>query len=379
MNVKKLASIVGLLLLLSTGCVQDQFGLTGGWSGVSGSDDAFYVATKDGRVVGIDGAREEILYSRGGNPLTYPPIGEDAIGPIYGTPHYDGDRVFVAYFDGKVQALNAADLSYMWRFPSRRDDTIGKIVGGPTFAEGLVIFGDSEGAVRALDASKGTLVWTFLAGDAVWSTPTVVDSVVYFGSFDHKFYALSLQKGEPKWDRPFVADGAIITSPIVDGGKVFFGSFDGKFYALNAFSGRPAWQQPFNGDGWFWADPVDCKNGVICATTTNGSVYGINPQTGGEVWSYKELFSDPIVAKPGVLDDQLIVASRSGAVEFLEAASGDELGSYHGIGSEVNADISIHSDVIYINQMDRNIMALSSNPIKQLWKLDVSDKYLENR
>ena len=62
MNVKKLASIAGLLLLLSTGCVQDQFGLTGGWSGVSGSDDAFYVATKDGRVVGIDGAREEILY-----------------------------------------------------------------------------------------------------------------------------------------------------------------------------------------------------------------------------------------------------------------------------------------------------------------------------
>ena len=108
--------------------------MTGGWSGVSGSDDAFYVATKDGRVVGIDGAREEILYSRGGNPLTYPPIGEDAIGPIYGTPHYDGDRVIVAYFDGKVQALNAADLSYMWRFPSRRDDTIGKIVGGPTFA-----------------------------------------------------------------------------------------------------------------------------------------------------------------------------------------------------------------------------------------------------
>ena len=98
-KMKKLAWIAGALLIFSTGCVQDQFRLTGGWSGVSGSDAAFYVATRDGRVVGIDGPSKDILYSRGGDPLTYPPIGEDTIGPIYATPHYDGDRVSRIYFE----------------------------------------------------------------------------------------------------------------------------------------------------------------------------------------------------------------------------------------------------------------------------------------
>ena len=377
MKMRKLAWIAGALLIFSTGCVQDQFRLTGGWSGVSGSDAAFYVATRDGRVVGLDGSDGRILSSKTG-PLTYPSVTEDSAGPIYGTPHYDGDRVFVTYFDGKVLALNATDLKPLWRFPKRRESQVGNIVGGPTVAGGLVIFGDSEGVIRALDASRGELKWEFQAENAVWSAPTVVDSVVYVGSFDHKFYALSLQKGEPKWERPFLADGAIITSPIVEGDKVLFGSFDGKFYALNVFSGRPAWEQPFDGDGWFWADPVVCSNGVICATTTNGSVYGINTHTGKEVWSYKELFSDPIVAKPAMLDETLVVASRAGVVVLLEGQSGNEEGFPYESRGEINADIFVHADVIYLNQMDRKVIALNGKQMRTLWEQDVSDKYLED-
>ena len=33
-------------------------------------------------------------------------------------------------------------------------------------------------------------MWTFLAGDNVWTSPAVVDGVVYFGSHDGFIYAI---------------------------------------------------------------------------------------------------------------------------------------------------------------------------------------------
>ena len=35
--------------------------------------------------------------------------------------------------------------------------------------------------------------WTFLTGDRVWTSPAVVDGVVYFGSHDGHIYAISAE------------------------------------------------------------------------------------------------------------------------------------------------------------------------------------------
>src|ERR1700730_1099829 len=41
--------------------------------------------------------------------------------------------------------------------------------------------------------------WTFQTGDAVSASPTVVDRVVYVGSWDGYFYALDAQSGSLIW------------------------------------------------------------------------------------------------------------------------------------------------------------------------------------
>jgi outer membrane protein assembly factor BamB len=117
--------------------------------------------------------------------------------------------------------------------------------------------------------------WTFQTGDAVSASPTVVDGVVYVGSWDGYFYALDANSGSLKWSYrvgcqytvlpipkhclpPWFpppprtkTDGGIITSTaaVVDistpaGIKriVYFGA--GKtLYALNADSGTLLWKR----------------------------------------------------------------------------------------------------------------------------------------
>ena len=49
------------------------------------------------------------------------------------------------------------------------------------------------------DVSDLQRAWFFPTGDAVTATPTVVDGTVYVGSWDTRFYAISLATGKLRW------------------------------------------------------------------------------------------------------------------------------------------------------------------------------------
>ena len=57
------------------------------------------------------------------------------------------------------------------------------------------------------DVPEGNLRWTFAAGDAIRSSPTVVDGVVYFGSRDFNIYAVDADTGEEIWSFHSSPDG----------------------------------------------------------------------------------------------------------------------------------------------------------------------------
>src|SRR6266568_2517925 len=55
--------------------------------------------------------------------------------------------------------------------------------------------------------------------------------VVYVGSHDHTFYALSAQAGEKLWS--FTTGGSIVSSPVEADEVVYVGSNDHNLYAFN--------------------------------------------------------------------------------------------------------------------------------------------------
>ena len=55
----------------------------------------------------------------------------------------------------------------------------------------MVYVGSVDKYLYALDAGSGELRWWYRTGDAVVSSPAVVDGVVYVGSGDGYLYAVS--------------------------------------------------------------------------------------------------------------------------------------------------------------------------------------------
>jgi outer membrane protein assembly factor BamB len=107
--------------------------------------------------------------------------------------------------------------------------------GGTSFPEDM-----RAGGISALNAATGSLVWNRTLGSVSYSSPAVVDGMVYVGSdpsfppydtiIGHEFYALDAVTGNVVWS--YVTDGAIHSSPAIANGVVYVGSDDGKVYAF---------------------------------------------------------------------------------------------------------------------------------------------------
>jgi glucose dehydrogenase len=153
-------------------------------------------------------------------------------------------------------------------------------------------FSNPDSKINPSNVANLRGAWTFPTGDAVSASPTVVEGVVYVGSWDGYFYALDAKLGTLKWkfkvDCQYTVlpipqhclppgfpppprrttDGGMITSSAavadistVAGIKriVYFGA--GKtLYALNARDGSLRWKRVICGNPDFFAcafDPLD--------------------------------------------------------------------------------------------------------------------------
>ena len=60
-------------------------------------------------------------------------------------------------------------------------------------------FSNPDSKINPSNVASLQLAWTFPTGDAVSASPTVVEGVVYVGSWDGYFYALDAKSGALKW------------------------------------------------------------------------------------------------------------------------------------------------------------------------------------
>ncbi len=96
----------------------------------------------------------------------------------------------------------------------------------------------AEGPTR-----HASLKWKFKTGPVVeawFSSPTVVNRVVYFGADDGYVYAVDVESGKEKWR--FKTGDVVYSSPAIAENTVYAGSHDGNMYAINADTGREKWR-----------------------------------------------------------------------------------------------------------------------------------------
>lgn len=102
----------------------------------------------------------------------------------------------------------------------------------PAILNGVVYVGSNDHYVYALNAATGTYIWSYKTGSSVDSSPAVADGVVYVGSDDNNIYALNATTGNTVWT--YGTTNIVDSSPAVANGVVYIGSTDHNVYAFGA-------------------------------------------------------------------------------------------------------------------------------------------------
>ncbi|MBN1994854.1 MAG: PQQ-binding-like beta-propeller repeat protein, partial [Anaerolineae bacterium] len=127
--------------------------------------------------------------------------------------------------------------------------------------------------------SLGKVAWLFDTDDRIWTSPAVADNLVYFSSMNGHVYALNNQTGQLVWKQ--ATGGASFSSPAVVEGLVYV-SFDSHLYTLDSQTGQKRWG--FKTEGYWTDSPPTVADGLVYFGS-GPYLYALDAQTGQKKWS----------------------------------------------------------------------------------------------
>lgn len=145
--------------------------------------------------------------------------------------------------------------------------------------------------------------WVFETGADVSSQPTVINGVVYFGSWDGKQYAVDAKTGNKVWE--FEAGLPSRSGSAYADGTLYFGDAAGRLYALDAKTGAEKWKvkidphpgniatsAPIYHDGRVFIGVSSREEMMMLGNpkyeccTFRGGVAAFDAKTGAQVWRF---------------------------------------------------------------------------------------------
>jgi outer membrane protein assembly factor BamB len=235
----------------------------------------------------------------GGPTLIYP--------GVLTTPAVSGNAVYVMARDGTVYALNIANGKTLWSYNTKLIAMVDGTIydqGDVAVANGMV-YATIQNSLFAIDAKSGQLLWSQQTDTAqVFTSPQVVDGAVYLSSHEVSHhhgrqtqtgavYSYDAKSGNQNWKH--LVDNWVLSSPTIVNGVVYFGSYDMNVYALKASDGSELWH--YNTGGQIFDSPL-VSNGIVYITekgnadegtgqpsTVKPALFAIDAAKGTKLWS----------------------------------------------------------------------------------------------
>ena len=234
---------------------------------------------------------------------------------VHASPAVSNGVVYVGSWDRNLYALDAGSGKEIWRFQTGNDTTIYNQVGiasSAAVAGGIVFFGCRDGHFYAVDATSGKEKWSH-DNKMGWviASPAVKNGAVYFPTSDGtRFKALDAATGALKYS---IENKAVsFSSPAIVNDVVYFGSSEGRLSALDLRTG--AMKAQFETDGFKANSPqyIDDKGRIKSGSlyperTLDGLIIGLN-----RMFTLGSILSSPVVA-----DGVLYVGSTDGNLYAL--------------------------------------------------------------
>lgn len=235
------------------------------------TDEHVYIGSGDGKLYSLSAEDGEVQWSYSTGHYAYMP----GFDHIDSSPAVVSNVVYFGAADEKLYALKTDSLpagQVKWSYR-----TSGEVVASPVVYEGRVFFGSLDAKFYSLEQETGDLVWSYAVGNvdetyretktrfdppdtwvpeqiqngmrrfnatdgSIYSSPSVNDGVIFFGSRDRHVYALMCQNGDLRWSyetQGWVDSKPMLTEDSHEIPQVFVGSWDKKMYVIDLEAGPP--------------------------------------------------------------------------------------------------------------------------------------------
>ena len=248
----------------------------------------------------------------------------------------------------------------LWRYRTGAD-----IFSSPTVVEGIVYVGSYDNNLYALDAKSGKLLWKYETGDHVCPSPAIAEGIVYVGSYDDSLYALDAKSGKLLWE--YRTGDDVSSSPAIAEGIVYVGSYDNNLYALDAKSGNLLWEYRTEDD--VRSSPAVAQ-GVVYVGSCDDNLYALDAKSGKLLWEYRT--GNDVLSSPAVAEGVVYVGSYDNNLYALDAKSGNLLWEYR-TGDNVFSSPAVAEGVVYVGSCDNSLYALDAKSGKLLWEYRTGD------
>ena len=234
-------------------------------------------------------------------------------GQFYAQPiPLDEETMLIADNGGRLLSVDSVVVELKREYP-----VDGKIVANMTAADGVLYVPFQDGGLVAYSMDGFYELWRVPTDEGVWAKPLIVGDNIIFPSLDHNLYAVDREDGGIQW----IVDlgGAAASTPLLVDDRLYVGSFNKRFFEIS-LDGYII--SSYETQNWVWGTPAMDESGVVYLADLGGFVHAL--ETDGGLyprWSH-QVAERGIRAGPLVIGDRVIVASRDGKVYWLDKRDG---------------------------------------------------------
>ena len=255
---------------------------------------------------------------------------------------------------GAANPPGAVSITPLWSYICEDE-----IRGSATCDKGLVFFGSYDHHLYALSIASGKLIWRYQTDGGIVSRPATYGDTVCFGSEDRRLHVIYIRSGSVNWT--YYTQGPVRSSPQIAHGHIFVGSDDGYLHAVNLANGRNAWQ--IDTGAPVRSSPC-LSNEAIFFGNEAGDFICVDFR-GTTLWRFEARRA--ITSSPVVWEEAVFFCSLDGTLYALEAKSGWSLWRFR-LGKGSISTPCVADGMVYTGAVDGSIYCVDMRSGKEVWR-----------
>ena len=283
---------------------------------------------------------------------------------------------FVVNKYGNAKAVRLSDRKVIWeRTTDPRDSGKPTDVTSPVYHQGKVFFAYVDGDLVAVDAKSGKEIWRRKLAGHLESSPMAVGGTLYLGTDKTNVVAVRASDGKVLWQ--FNSPGAIKASPSFHHGRLFVADYQSAMFCLDAKDGKLLWRtntsrvRPY-GKGGFYSSPA-IAFGRVYAARDDGTVYAFDERTGKVDWTFPTdnfVYGSPAVARVPGTPPSVYIGSYDEHFYALDARSGKQRWRYD-VGGPVPGTATVIGHTVYTSSFKtRKAVGIDVRTHRKTFELD---------